>query len=78
LRFYTFRVDELKHKVNLFVYGERYTHTWCEEAVEVTDNCSEGGPECGLVVHAAGNQISQFGPLWRREVQVILVELDFL
>lgn len=28
--------------------------TWCEEAVEVTDNSTKRGPERRLVIHAAG------------------------
>lgn len=54
------------------------TPTWCEEAVEVTDYSAERGSECGLVVHAAGNQISQFCPLWCGKMVVILIEQDFL
>lgn len=58
--------------------GEGHVPTWREEAVEVTDNCTERGPECRLVVHAAGDQIRQFGPLGRRKVVMILVKQDFL
>lgn len=54
------------------------TPTWCEEAVEVTDDGAKRWPERGLVVHAAGNQISQFGPLWGRKLVVVLVEQSFL
>lgn len=28
--------------------------TWCEEAVEVTDNSTKRGPERRLIIHAAG------------------------
>lgn len=54
------------------------TLTWCEEAVEVTNHCAERGSEGGLVVHAAGNQIGQFCPLWSRKMMVVLIEQDFL
>lgn len=57
---------------------EAYKLTWCEEAVEVTDHSTKCGPERGLVVHAAGDQISQFGPLWCRKLVVVLVEKSFL
>lgn len=58
--------------------GRGGTPTWCEEAVEVTDDCAERGSERGLVVHAAGDQICQFCPLWCRKMVVILIEQDFL
>lgn len=58
--------------------GEGCTPTWCEEAVEVTDDGAKSGPECGLIVHAAGNQIGQFGPLWCGKLVVVLIEQGFL
>lgn len=58
--------------------GEECTPTWCEEAVEVTNDGAKSGPECGLIVHAAGNQISQFSPLWCRKLVVVLIEQSFL
>ena len=71
------QIHHLKHhKKNLA--GEGYTPTWCEEAVEVTDDGAERGPECRLIVHAAGDQVSQLGPLWCRKMMVILIKQDFL
>ncbi len=57
---------------------DRYNPTWCEEAVEVTNNSTKRGPESGLVVHAASDQISQFGPLRCRKLVMVLVEQGFL
>lgn len=58
--------------------GEGSAPTWCDEAVEVTDDCAKRGPERGLIVHAAGDDVGQLGPLWCWKVVVILIELDFL
>lgn len=52
--------------------------TWRDEAVEVADDGAEGGPERGLVVHAAGDQVGQFGPLWGRQLEVFGVEQALL
>lgn len=52
--------------------------TWREEAVEVADDGAERGPERGLVVHAAGDQVGQFGPLWGRKLVAVGVEQRFL
>ena len=42
--------------------------------MEVPDDGPEGGPEAGLVVHAAGDQVGQLGPLGCRELQPFGVE----
>lgn len=70
----------LRHRQGQFDWpaDEAYKPTWCEEAVEVTDNGTKRGPECGLVVHAAGDQVSQFGPLWGRKLVVVFIEQAFL
>lgn len=52
--------------------------TWREEAVEVADDGAERGPERGLVVHAAGDQVGQFRPLWGRQLVVVRIEQRFL
>lgn len=52
--------------------------TWGEEAVQVTDDGAERGPEHGLVVHAAGDEVGQLGPLGGRQLVAVLVEQGFL
>lgn len=52
--------------------------TRSKEAVKVADDGPERGPEHGLVVHAAGDQVGQFGPLRGRQLVVVGVEQAFL
>ena len=42
--------------------------------MEVPDDGPEGGPEAGLVVHAAGDQVGQLRPLGGGELQPVRVE----
>lgn len=48
--------------------------TWHEEAVEVSDNASEGGPVQRLVVHAAVDQVGQLRPFRGRQLVPVLVK----
>lgn len=48
--------------------------TWCEEAVEISDDGSEGGPVRRLVVHATVDQIGQFGPFGSRQLMAVFIE----
>lgn len=59
-------------------HDEACKTTWCEEAVQVTDDSTKCGPERGLIVHTAGNEICQFNPLWSRKLLTILIEKSFL
>lgn len=61
-----------------FSHQKAQNPTWREEAVEVADDGAERGPERGLVVHAARDQVGQFCPLWGRELVVVGVEQRFL
>lgn len=61
-----------------FSHQQAQNPTWREEAVEVADDGAERGPERGLVVHAARDQVGQFCPLWGRELVVVGVEQRFL
>lgn len=61
-----------------FSHQQVQNQTWREEAVEVADDGAERGPERGLVVHAAGDQVGQFCPLWGWEPVVFGVEQHFL
>lgn len=54
------------------------TQTWARETVEVTDDRSEGWPEFWLIVHAAVDQVGQFGPRGDRQLMVIFIEQMFL
>lgn len=76
---YEHLIDNLKPQRKDFVCrGRRDIPTWCEKAVKVADYCPECGSECGLIIHAAGNQVSQFCPLWCWKMLLIVVEQDFL
>lgn len=61
-----------------FSHQQVQNRTWREEAVEVADDGAESGPERGLVVHAARDQVGQFCPLWGRKLVVVGVEQRFL
>ena len=58
--------------------GPWTTLTWCEQAVEVSDDGREGGPVRGLVVHAAVDEVGQLGPLGRGQLVLVLVEQALL
>lgn len=48
--------------------------TWCEEAVEISDDGSEGGSVRRLIVHATVNQIGQFGPFRSWQLMSVFIE----
>lgn len=52
--------------------------TWSNQAVELTDDAAAGGSEVYLVVHALIDQISQLGPLGRRQLLETLIKLLLL
>lgn len=52
--------------------------TWSKQAVQITDDSSEGRPEVWLIIHASIYKVCQLCPLGCRELVLIFIELQLL